>query len=305
MIFNISKQWALVLTAVALWLSFYVEHSYLDVLGYFSIATLGLLHGSNDLHILKVMGSKDSLRGLSKYGNYLYILAALFVVLIFLWFPFAALYFFILMSSYHFGEQHYEYAKGKRPWRGALFLAYGLFLFSLLFYAQYVNVNPIFEEVSGRPVHRHYFLWAMWISGGLYLVFWWMNLGHQKSQYKYLILDLFILGVLFVVFRYSSLVWGFCVYFILWHSIPSLNNQISFLRGEANWTNTGHYLRTAWPYWLLSAAGLAVMWYLGNQHWDHMLSILIFFLAAVTFPHVLVMTRVHGLLRASGTEDDA
>jgi len=292
MIFNTSKQWALLLTLTILWLSGYVPERILDMFGFLSIATLGILHGSNDLHLLRVI-SRDRRPGPRWKYPLAYVSVSLLVIAVFYLVPPAALYFFILVSAYHFGEQHYEYANVRRLWAPLLYLSYGLLVFTLLFYARYETAAPIFQEVTGTVVPRSYFGTGVGVSAVLFGLSWIGSfLGQEKLGVRWLI-DAFILGLLYLVFRELSLLLGFSLYFILWHSLPSLTHQISFLKGEANWQNFRHYFSEAWPYWSVSVAGLVLMGILGSQYWDHVLTILVYFLAAITFPHVLVMSAVH------------
>jgi Brp/Blh family beta-carotene 15,15'-monooxygenase len=84
------------------------------------------------------------------------------------------------------------------------------------------------------------------------------------------------------------LIWGFAIYFILWHSIPSIINQVVYLKGEFNWKNFGSYIKTAFAYWLVSLIGIAVLYLLFKD--IKIFNALFFsFLAAITFPHVLVI----------------
>ena len=104
--------------------------------------------------------------------------------------------------------------------------------------------------------------------------------------------ELFLLGVFFVIFKTASLLWGFCIYFVVWHSIPSLMDQMNYLYGKTNWSTFKNYLKTSWPYWVVSLVGLVGLYWLLRDNNRFFLSVLIYFLAAITFPHVIVMSRL-------------
>jgi Brp/Blh family beta-carotene 15,15'-monooxygenase len=292
-IFTASKQYALVLTLVCLWLSEYLSQESLEWIGYVAIASLGILHGSNDLQILGAISRDIPAIQKFRYYHLAYAGASVLILAVFYLFPSASLYFFIGISAYHFGEQHYEYTRGRPFWRVPLYFGYGLLIFSMLFYNQFDAVDPIISEISGQGIPKNYYLWAIYISGGVMLVSWAGSYAHLRGQYSVLLLDLFILALRFLVFREVSLIWGFSLYFILWHSLPSLRHQIRFLSGESNWKNFLAYLGGAWLYWLMAIVGGAVMWFVGSRYIEHLLTILVYFLAAITFPHVLVMSFVH------------
>jgi beta-carotene 15,15'-dioxygenase len=79
-----------------------------------------------------------------------------------------------------------------------------------------------------------------------------------------------------VIFKVGSLIWGFALYFIFWHSIPSLNDQIRFIYGNYSFNNFKLYLKSALAYWLISLLGIVI----------------VSFLAAITFPHAYVILKM-------------
>ncbi|MGY8916478.1 MAG: Brp/Blh family beta-carotene 15,15'-dioxygenase, partial [Flavobacteriales bacterium] len=94
-------------------------------------------------------------------------------------------------------------------------------------------------------------------------------------------------------FKTASLLWSFAIYFILWHSLPSLVDQIRFLYGGVTKKNIILYLKTSFVYWAISVIGLALFFLFFGGDSDTFLSFFFSFLAAITFPHVLVMTRLN------------
>ena len=94
--------------------------------------------------------------------------------------------------------------------------------------------------------------------------------------------------VLAVIFNSSSLIWGFSIYFILWHSVPSLLDQISFIYGDLKKINIIKYIKNAFPYWLVSIIGIIILFYIFKDE-KHFYSLFFAFIAAVTFPHAIVM----------------
>lgn len=109
--------------------------------------------------------------------------------------------------------------------------------------------------------------------------------------------EIFYLGVLAIVFANSSLVWGFAIYFIFWHSLPSLKDQLHFLYGQATKNEFFMYLRTSSLYWFISIVGLFGLYLLLRDSVDFFITVILYVLAAITFPHVLVMSKVESLKR--------
>ena len=100
--------------------------------------------------------------------------------------------------------------------------------------------------------------------------------------------EIILVALLFVIFSIASLIAGFAIYFIIWHSIPSLRDQIIELHSEFNKKNLLLYLKNSALYWLISIISLLVLYYIVNDD-KLFISLFFSFLSAITFPHVLVM----------------
>jgi Brp/Blh family beta-carotene 15,15'-monooxygenase len=104
-------------------------------------------------------------------------------------------------------------------------------------------------------------------------------------------MEIFYLIIFAIIFKVSTLIWGFTIYFILWHSIPSLFEQITFIYGDFNKNNIFNYIKNALPYWVISIIGLIVVFQIFKE--EKLLYAIVFsFIAAVTFPHSLVITKM-------------
>ena len=73
--------------------------------------------------------------------------------------------------------------------------------------------------------------------------------------------ELFLLLVFAVVFYKSTLIWSFAIYFILWHSLPSILDQTKQLYGCISKENVLRYIKSSFLYWFVSVFGLSVMFY--------------------------------------------
>ena len=83
-------------------LSYLLPVIYQDIIGFLLILSIGVIHGSNDLLIIKKYTKKDSLK--SQIFYFLFYLGLFFLgFLFFSSFPSIALLSFVLVSIYHFG----------------------------------------------------------------------------------------------------------------------------------------------------------------------------------------------------------
>jgi len=225
----------------------------------------------------------------------MYLGAVLLVSLLFLVSKGLALLFFIGISAYHFGEQHLgEYLQGTSKLRIPLHLFYGLLILFMIFTIKINEVVKVIADVSGWILEERWFVNTLiLVSVGLVLVgFKLINDGSLKINP---IKELFYLGVLALVFANSSLIWGFAIYFIFWHSLPSMRDQLNFLYGKATKNVFLKYLKTSSVYWLISITGLLILYWLLKDSVDFFITVVLYVLAAITFPHVLVMSKVEAL----------
>jgi hypothetical protein len=65
------------------------------------------------------------------------------------------------------------------------------------------------------------------------------------------LLECFLLTIIYHPVKSSSLIWGFAIYFVIWHSIPSIIDQIKFLNGSFSFPHFITYCKNAGFYWLL------------------------------------------------------
>ena len=211
-------------------------------------------------------------------------------VLIFYFTPILALILFISFSSYHFGEQHWEelLSKLNKSLRIIFFFNYGLFILYLIFFFNLSSVIDIVYEITGIKL---YTIFCNEIILGLSLMLiailiyaYYNRILNLGSIFK----ELFSVVILAVIFNSSSLIWGFSIYFILWHSIPSLLDQVSFIYGDLKKENVLKYVKNAFPYWLISIIGMTLLFLL-FKHEKHFYTLFFAFIAAVTFPHAIVM----------------
>ena len=174
---------------------------------------------------------------------------------------------------------------------GFLYFLYGMTVLLLLFSHNDTAVKSIVHEITQHTLSNLYTtpLFSVFFIGFLCCYFfihkWKTNV--LKKGLK----ELFFLGLLSLIFRSSSLIWGFAIYFIFWHSIPSLFDQIVFLYGNARREKILSYSKKAFPYWLISVLGILLIHHYFAE--DKQFSSSFFcIIAAVTFPHAFIMRKM-------------
>jgi Brp/Blh family beta-carotene 15,15'-monooxygenase len=292
-IFKNLDGFVLVTTFFFLWFAISFGDSVEDIVAYFLILTFGILHGANDLKLIQTSNSnakkKSSFLKVSSY----YVFFILICASLFYFLPSLALLTFVLFSGYHFGEQHWS-SKFKRRSKATLWFysSYGLIVLSLLFVSHTIEVNTVIENITGHYIEPNFFSYILFFNIGLFAILY-LLLKKNRSLESNWIREIFYLVVFLVVFKTASLLWSFAIYFILWHSLPSLVDQIKFLYGGITRKNIILYLKTSLIYWAISVIGLLVLFLFFGRDSNTFIAFFFSFLAAITFPHVLVMTRLN------------
>ncbi|XLS29847.1 Brp/Blh family beta-carotene 15,15'-dioxygenase [Flavobacteriaceae bacterium M23B6Z8] len=260
-------------------------------MAYLLIFSFGILHGANDIKLVQKLQRGQKSFTFFKTLLYYILIVGLGVVL-FYYLPLLGLLVFVLFSGYHFGEQHWESVFSKsgilRTWA---FLSYGLLILFLLFFTNANQVSLIIEDMTGITLKSDFYTYGLIISLCLFIIFS-SNIISYRKHYKLIIKETFYLIVFFVVFQTASLLWGFTIYFILWHSLPSLIDQILYLYGSLTKRNMWLYFKSSALNWIVSLLGLVILYAIFNSREQLFLSIFFSFLAAITFPHVLVMSKL-------------
>ena len=284
------KNWIIVATFFCLWLSTSFSGEVQSVLAYALISTVGILHGANDINILMSENEKpDNGRAFWK-ALLLYITIVLAIIILFTVYPLLAMILFVAFSGFHFGEQHLKKKVIKKTkWSIVIFAIYGMAILFLIFYAKSNEVIPILKQLTAITLEKSFFkivlISSLLASFAGFLIF-------RKSFKINIFKEAFYLLVLFVVFKTANLLWGFCIYFVLWHSVPSIQDQLHFSYGKADKSSFVKYFKACWPYWGVSILGLTIVYFVFKENNQLLINVLLYLLAAITIPHILVMSRL-------------
>ena len=279
-------------TFFCLWLTSQIPESVQYSIAFFFIFTLGILHGSNDLSIVSKIKKVATLKRLGLFLSG-YILVVVIAALVFFVAPKVALLFFILFSGYHFGEQHFHnIVKKNSIYRGFLFISYGLVVLFLILALNISEVSLIIQDIIGYTFDisvYYYCLLACFIVFALLGVKYYLD---QIFDFKTIVYELFLLLVFFIVFSSSNLIWSFAIYFILWHSIPSIVEQLDYLYKEISWKSFLKYIKKSFVVWLISILGIGSLLYFFKDDKQIFLPIIFSFLGAITFAHSFVISKM-------------
>ena len=287
MILSLKKyRYHILATLAFIILSYTLDVFFQGVIAFFMILSVGIVHGANDLQLIqKKTQKKSQIFFLSSLS--LYIGVVLVGIFLFYLLPVFGLLFFVAFSAYHFGEQHLasKISAATPSWlRVSSYVGYGLALFGLLFTLQWGEVHQIIYIISQAFVSKQSTEALFFIGLALFL----LSAALIPSLRPLVLFELVLLAFIGLLFSKASLLLGFGVYFVVWHSIPSIQDQVKFLynnKAGSGWS----YFKSSAPYWLLSLIGLFGVYFLFDVHSWEFLPLFFSFLAAITFPHTVVM----------------
>tara|TARA_B100000963_G_scaffold246387_1_gene215756 strand:- start:1913 stop:2758 length:846 start_codon:yes stop_codon:yes gene_type:complete len=273
-------------------LPFLLSESFIDFIAVFAVLTVGILHGANDLEILSKRFKGKSNHLYFKFLT-LYLLIVLIGMALFFVIPAFALFFFVIFSSYHFGEQHWGEKLTINPTNFIFYTLYGALIFFILFSFQYVEVLYVINKISGYTFGFDFFFNISIILG--ITVFIWMLFN--DSLRVHIFKECILLILLAAIFYVDSLFFAFAFYFVVWHSLPSLKEQLIYLYGDFNFNSCLRYLKTSIIYWIASLGSLFMVYRYIDFEADYFMPLFFSFLAAITFPHTVVI----GMMKYTNT----
>lgn len=283
---------SIVLSFLALWLTSFISGELEILMGFILIFSFGILHGSNDLLLIESFTTKTFNYSFYKtLGTYLFVV--LFAVVVFYYIPMLALILFIIFSAYHFGEQHWEHQnlKVSKYLKMYFYIVYGNFILFLLFIVNKQEVLEVVDSITGTYLNGQFITYSFitnCIALGIAVIL--LTLKSEAFK-KIVVKELFYLLIFGILFKVSTLIWGFTIYFIFWHSIPSLYEQVTFIYGDYTKKNILKYCKNAFVYWIISIVGIVVI-YLIFKDQKIFYALFFSFIAAVTFPHSIVISHM-------------
>ncbi|MBC7524719.1 MAG: Brp/Blh family beta-carotene 15,15'-dioxygenase [Flavobacterium sp.] len=283
---------SIVASFLGLWITSFFENKVQIIFGFILILSFGILHGANDLVVFKKINATNSATSFLKLISS-YVIIVLFSAMLFTIIPWLALLLFIIVSGYHFGEQHWQELEIKnfRLLLPIFQFNYGIFILILLFVFHVTEVEEIIFSIIGINITFINFTYLVLIFGftlGIFFVYLYCTSIKFRENSIEEILYLLVFSILFKV---GSLIWGFALYFILWHSIPSLRDQVKFLYGNYSFNNFKMYFKSAFVYWIISLLGILIL-YLFFKDYRLFNALFFSFLASITFPHAWVILKM-------------
>ena len=284
----------LILSFFGMWISHIISEDNLIVLGYFLILSFGIFHGANDLELIQKNNTINNKGNSKNKTRFLisYIISVLFFSVCFYFFPLIGFIIFMVISAYHFGEQHLNFKVYDSLNLNILAFRffYGSLILSILLFFHKEEVSKIILNITSFEAKSILFNYILILTIVFTILFYFLSKNYMSKDF-FIFFEVFLLIVFSLIFKFSPLIWGFSLYFILWHSIPSIKSQSEFIYGEFSYLTFIKYLKSGFLIWLLSIVSFILYFYLMKN--NSMLETILFsFIAAITFPHVFTIFNI-------------
>jgi len=270
------------------------------------ILVLGVPHGAADL-LVATKNAGNSEKKFSSVRFLVVYISRLFLFAVTLWFfPVAGNLLFILFAAYHFGETDLYQFK-TNTFIGKLFvISYGLLILCVILLHHFEEVKPLFQMFKSGEENAALINWLdlhryniISVSGILFFTttfvyFLRNNNTDSKDKGEFLIRFAVILLILFNL----PMLLGFTFYFVVWHSVLSLNNIIIYLRKNSFYTKN-NITRQIVLYSILAIGGIGLFGLTGFMFVSSnaIVGYLFLGLAVLTAPHMQIMHDMYNSLR--------
>ena len=266
--------------------------NYQDMVGFALVLSVGLIHGANDLLIIKK--NSKSISNFSQFRTFFAYIGVVFVGLIFFYLiPSFALITFILVSIYHFGEQHIQAIpitrKLRSNYRVISIVSHGIILFTIIFMNNIEVVNNVFLSFKINFLSSNTLNLILVTVTVVYM----STLVINKFLTSFIISEILFFVLFYFLSLSSTLILCFSVYFIFFHSILSIKDQVKYIYGSNDNISLKRYLLNSMPYFILALIFLILFYNFSEIDNSDLLPIIFTFLAAITFPHVIVIEKMY------------
>ena len=270
------------------------------------IIILGIPHGAADL-LVATQNAEGKSKSFSKTLFFINYTGRLVLFALLLWlFPLAGNLLFILFAAYHFGETDLYKFKTDTVLGKLFIISYGLLILAVILLNNFEEVQPMLQLFSSGIKHQNFInrlndykyvilsfcSLFFFITSFFYFL---SNNSNQQVQGQFLVQFALIIFILYNL----PMVLGFTFYFVIWHSILSMNNIVGYLRKDGL-LSTASIAKQITLNSVLAMLGIGLFGFSGFMFISNNAMMIYVFLglAVLTAPHMQVMHDMYKSIRS-------
>ncbi len=258
------------------------------------ILLVGIPHGATDHLLFNVfkynkVNSKLSFSFLLPYLGVMVVYAIFWIL-----FPQLSLIIFLIISAYHFGETQWfkRFTFSSNNLRNTFYFLWGVSLISSIFF---IFPNQSFFYLKNLVTVDFFtsFQDKLPFISGLSTANWVAFLFYTKERFSWVSIMEF--GFLLLTVYFTDLLFGFVVFFTIWHSVDAIKNQIETLRKFKPSFSLIHFIVEALPFTFISLFGISFFLLIFFKLDLKISYVTLFFIAisVLTLPHMWIIERFY------------
>lgn len=197
---------------------------------------------------------------------------------------------FLGISAFHFGEAQLISYQKKLKFHNIAYLLWGAAVLIILFIFHLEQAaHLIVPYLVSEAAFTFFQINAWYILGALMAP---LLIILLLNSHKLLIKEVLELSLLMLISYFTSLLFGFAIFFAFWHSFDSTSHQLESLKKIKTDFNFSQWMKEAAPFTVISWIGLmllTVLFIYMELSWP--VTTLFFVLVSlITLPHIIVMS---------------
>lgn len=269
------------------------------------IIILGVPHGAADL-LIATKQATEKKHVFSKSFFFINYLLRLVLFAIVLWiFPLAGNVLFIFFAAYHFGETDLSHFKTNNITGKIFVISYGLVILSVILLNHLEEVKPLLHQFD-TGIKNEAFI--NFLAQNRYTILSFLGVLFFTSTFIYLLINkpatqnqghfLIQFAIIVFIIYHLPMMLGFTFYFVIWHSLLSLNNIVNYLRKDGVFSKSVIVKQIIF-YSLLAMFGVVLFGLTGFMFVSNNAMVVYIFLglAVLTAPHMQVMHDMYTSIR--------
>ncbi len=259
----------------------------------FFISFFGIPHGAIDNIIAR---HKTGINNIVFYIIYLLV----FLVFLAVWYinPKVALWTFLIISAYHFGESQLVPLIKSKKYHHLVFFLWGVWLITSLLFFNSIELELIANSSKAFSLEKNTLsiLPSLFYGSSISIFIVLIILSLNKIlKVNHLFQELFTLILLALTFHIFPFIIGFTMYFVFLHSIRVMYHEYDFLKSRIEQLSYTAFIKLLLPNTIMFLLGVVIFLFLHSYNYFtlSLSEILIISISCVTVPHAFVMMKFY------------